>query len=270
MQINYLYLYSNRIDVFTNALASWQAERYRRVYNRNIKIYRGVDNRIDIQVRNSDEKAISVANSSMVFNLFSNGREEIVIQKDCTEVDATTGKVYVTLTEKELFNIEKGFYNYSIVQEVRETINVDEYRVTSRTPMYIDSQYGVKAIIEIVGEASGNAYPTTYVDAFDYTNPAATGDPDPAFYISSLINAKPLTSSASSLHTFQFYSSNYNGSVVIQGSLDKQGGSPYTWTDIDTFTIASANEYRNVEGKWNWFRIKYIPTSGTIDKVLYR
>jgi len=137
MQINYVYLYSNRIDVFTNTLASWQAERYRRVYNRNIKIYRGVDNRIDIQVRNSDEKAISVANSSMVFNLFSNSREENVVQKDCTEVDATTGKMYVTLTEEELFNIEKGFYNYSIVQEVRETINESEYKVTSRTPMYI-------------------------------------------------------------------------------------------------------------------------------------
>ena len=56
MHLISVYLYQNKIDVFTNAATAWQTERYRRVYNRNIKIYRGVDNRIDIQVRNSDQK----------------------------------------------------------------------------------------------------------------------------------------------------------------------------------------------------------------------
>jgi len=79
-----------------------------------------------------------------------------------------------------------------------------------------------------------------------------------------------LTTAVSSIHTFQFYSLDYEGSVIIQGSLDTQGATPHTWTDIDTFTITSENEYRNIEGKWNWFRIKHIPTSGSIDKVLYR
>ena len=69
MQLISVYLYPNKIDVFTNASAAWQTKRYRRVYNRNIKIYRGVDNRIDLQVRNSDEKAADTTGSTLVFNL---------------------------------------------------------------------------------------------------------------------------------------------------------------------------------------------------------
>ena len=60
MQFNPVYLYSNKLDVFTSPSDSWSIERYRRVYNRNLKIFRGVDNRIDIQVRNSDQKASNI------------------------------------------------------------------------------------------------------------------------------------------------------------------------------------------------------------------
>jgi hypothetical protein len=56
MQFNPVYLYPNKVDVFTTPSDIWSTERYRRVYNRNLKIFRGVDNRIDIQVRNSDKK----------------------------------------------------------------------------------------------------------------------------------------------------------------------------------------------------------------------
>jgi hypothetical protein len=68
MQLNSVYLYPNKVDVFTN-LGAWKTERYRRVYNRNLKIYRSVDNRIDFQVRNSDEKATSIENYYIVFKL---------------------------------------------------------------------------------------------------------------------------------------------------------------------------------------------------------
>jgi len=263
MQINYLYLYSNRIDAYTSASTPWTAERYREVYNRNLKFYQDVNNRIDIQVRNGDEKAIDVSNSSMVFNLISRDTEKLVLQKDCVIVDASIGRFFVEITETELFSIESGFYEYSIVQELRETIDSDEYRVTRRTPMYIDSQYGTKAIIELLGGTNGDVNQSLVVNKFDYTNPAATGDEDPAFYVSSIIDARPNVTTASSLHTFQLYSTNYSGTVTIQGSIEDQGASPNSWNDLLSFVPEDDLEYKNIEGKYNWFRIKHVPNIAT-------
>ena len=119
MQINSLYLYPNYLDVYTNSPGSWTTERYRRVYNRNLKIYRSVDNRIDLQVRNSDQKPQNISNYHLVFNILTREGDDLLLSKDCTSVSGTGGRVYVSLSEEDLYNIENGFYNYSIVRETR-------------------------------------------------------------------------------------------------------------------------------------------------------
>jgi hypothetical protein len=270
MQLNSVYLYPNKIDVFTNTLASWQLERYRRVYNRNLKIYRSVDNRIDLQVRNSDQKSADITSTVLVFNIIAREANDLVITKDCVTVSATTGKVHVTISRSDLLDLEPGFYNYSIVQEVRETISATEYRVTSRTPMYTDSQYGVVGVIEVSGDTGSVAEQSLNVSTFAYINPATTGYQDPKYYISSLIDCKGQIATPQSLHSFQFYSTGYTGTVIIQGSID-EGATPKTWVDISTQTVTNSNlKYSNIVGKWNFFRIKHLPTTGTVDKVLYR
>ena len=61
MQLNPSYLYSNRVDVYTN-LGTWTTARYRKVYQRNLKLYRGVDNRLDFQIKNGDERPQPISN----------------------------------------------------------------------------------------------------------------------------------------------------------------------------------------------------------------
>jgi hypothetical protein len=230
------------------------------VYNRNLKIYRSVDNRIDLQVRNSDQKASNITGSTLVFNLVTRETQDLVLQKDCTAVDITTGKVTVVLTEQEMLDIDPGHYSYSITREVRETIDSTDYKVTSRSPMYMDSQYGTIGTIEVSGDVSGAIDESVVVDKFNYTNPFTQGDETPKFYISSIIDARPTINTANSLHTFQFYHTNYVGSVTIQGNIDEQGATPREnkWTDITTVDLSS-EKYKNVVGKWNWFRIKHVP-----------
>ena len=68
---------------------------------------------------------------------------------------------------------------------------------------------------------------------------------------------------------------NFTGTVAIQGSLD-EGAVPYNWTELNStsYTSNSANAYKNIIGKYNWFRIVYTPdadnNTGTFDKLLYR
>jgi hypothetical protein len=286
MQLSSVYLLSNKIDVFTNALASWQNERYRRVYNRNLKIYRSVDNRIDIQVRNSDQKAQNVTGSTLVFNLISREDKNLILSKDCITVDAVKGRVYVNLTKAELEDIEKGFYAYSVVSETRTSVNTDsttdEYTVSNRKALYIDSQYGVVSPIEVSGDVLGDTTQTLTVNKFEYVNPATLGESDPDYYISSIIDTKGENEVPQSLHTFQFNFNNYIGQVTIQASLN-EGGVPHEWVDVqssdvtpgsNTFSVSlETTLYKNVVGKWNFFRIKHIPNNsntGTLDTILYR
>ena len=261
MQFNPVYLYANKLDVFTSPSDSWSTERYRKVYNRNLKIYRGVDNRIDIQVRNSDQKASNITGSSLVFNLISKDAKDLVLQKDFNAMDLASGKITVTLTDSDLINLDNGYYQYSIIKEIRETIDSTDYKVTSRIPMYVDSQYGTIGNLEISGDVYGDVSSSTTINTFNYINPNTQGDATAPWFESAIIDARPKVKTGDALHTFQFYSKNYSGSVVIQGNLDDQGGTPRQskWVTIDTVDLTSVN-YKNVVGNWSWLRIKHIPT----------
>lgn len=275
MQFNPVYLYVNKLDVFTTPTDTWSTERYRRVYNRNLKIFRGVDNRIDIQVRNSDQKASNIAGSTLVFNLVSQATKDLILQKDFTAMDLATGKVTVIVTADDLLDLDIGFYNYSIIKEVRSTVDSTDYTVTSKMPLYMDSQYSTVGTLEITGDVYGGVADSVNVSTFNYTNPFTQGEDEPApWYVSEIIDAAPNTSPAYPIHTFQFYTTNYTGTVEIQASLDAQGATPREtkWATIATVNLLT-EQYKNVTGKYNWFRIKHTPATnntGTVDKILYR
>jgi hypothetical protein len=255
------------------------------VYNRNLKIYRGVDNRIDIQVRNSDQKSSNLTppvdpidqqllDNVLVFNLVSRDTKDLVLKKDFTAMELATGKVTITLTEQELLNLDNGFYNYSIIKELRKDIDSTDYKVTSRIPLYVDSQYDTIGTIEVSGDVYGDVAPSLVIDTFNYVNPFTQGDATPKWYESAIIDATPKINTGDPTHTFQFYSTNYTGTATIQGSLDAQGATPREskWVDISTVDLATT-KYKNIVGKYNWFRIKHVPATlntGTVDKILYR
>jgi hypothetical protein len=228
------------------------------VYNRNLKIYRGVDNKIDIQVKNSDEKHQNITGSTLVFSLVNPNSGELILQKDCILQSTLTGKVYITLFESEMNTIESGMYQYSLHSEVRTAIDDTNYSVQSKKPLYIDTQYGVPATIEIIGDVFGEPLDSVVVKEFreqiDYENLAT-----PSVFLSSIIEARSRFSIPQSIHSFQFNLTNFYGTLVIQASQD-EGASPSVWFDVAT--IESANQhilYKNVTGKYNWFRIKYTP-----------
>lgn len=262
MQINSLYLYPNKIDLFTSSLASWTTERYRQVYNRNLKIFRGADNRIDLQVKNSDQKPIDTSGSTLVFNLLTRDGKDLIWSKDCEIVSETTGRYRVFITEQELIDLESGNYEYSLIQENRQIIDSTEHRVTRRTPLYMDGQYDAVGTLEILDDVKGSVQDSTVINKFNYVNPFALADTSPPFFISSIIDAQPNINVPQSLHTFVIYSTDYEGSVTIQGSL-REDSAPSVWSDIVTFELDNDIVYKNITGKYRWFRVKHEPSRVT-------
>jgi len=272
MQLISSYLYPNKLDVYTSA-PDWNNLRYNRVYNRNLKIYRSVDNRIDLQVRNCDQKAYDLTaitlgsgqTLAVVFNIITREGKNLVLSKECagfaltdgSTSSLTKGQIRATLTDSEVRDLEPGYYNYTIVQEIRNTISPSEYSVVSKTVLYADSQYGAISTLEVLDDVLGQVESSTTVDAFRLSDPLARDNREGEFYISSLIDTNRNIQTAQSLHTFQFYCTNYTGRVEIEGSLDKSA-SPSEWVTIRTRdTIDETMFYENIVGKYNWFRIRH-------------
>lgn len=276
MQAISVYLYPNKLDVFTNSLDSdWPTARFRKVYNRNLKVFRGVDNRVDLQVLNSSERKKDVTGQTLVFILVARDGNDVILKKDCTIVDATKGQLYVVLTETDLNDIESGFYNFSVVSEKRTALPDGNYSVDSKLPLFIDSQYGAICTMEVAGDVYGEVAPSVLVDKFEYYNPGTTGYTGLKYYISSLIDTKYIDTT-NSMHTFQYYFTNFTGDVTIQGSISNDSAPTDSkfWVDLDTTTYTNAtSDYKNITGKYNWFRIKYSPalnSTGKLDKALFR
>ena len=263
MQQIYSYLYRNQLDIFTNYNQSWTQERYRKVYNRNTKIYRNVDNVLDFQFRTGDEKAVNLGNTSVVFNMVGRETQDLILQKDCTAVDASIGRFQLTITETEMRDIEQGSYDFSLVAETRTQVDSTTYEVTSNRALYLDDNFGAIGTIEVAGNITGTVRPSLEITAFKEVNPAAVGEEDPSRYESGIIDGDPLINRAGSTHTFQYYLTNYTGEVKIQGSLD-EGASPYNWSDLETVNHAedTGSYYINITGKYNWLRLVHTPGSG--------
>jgi hypothetical protein len=131
----------------------------------------------------------------------------------------------------------------------------------------MDSQYDTVGTLEITGDVYGGVADSVTITTFNYTNPFTQGATDPApWYVSEIIDARPKISPAYPIHTFQFYSTNYKGTVEIQASLDDQGATPREtkWITVSTVDLAT-EQYKNITGKYNWFRIKHTP--GNVSSV---
>jgi hypothetical protein len=269
MQLIKVYLYPNQITAYFNS--SWTNERFRKVYNRNIKIYRSCDNRVDLQIRNGDQKPVDIIGKHLVFNLFSQESNRLILVKDC-EILGNNGRAQISISLNEISDIDEGFYEYSLVLETREYIDSANYKVLTSSPMYIDEQYGAVSVLEVAGDTLGTPKSTEEIREFSYVNPRTQGEQDSLYFISSIIDARPNVTDPQSLHTFQFYFNDFDGKVTIQGSMSK-GGAPESWIDIGNDSITpggndfqpdgSSVVYKNVVGKWNWFRIKQTGHEGT-------
>jgi len=273
MQLIYVYLYNNTLDVFTNISSLWTKERYRRVYNRNIKAYTGADNVLNLQVRNADEKATALS-TTLVFNIIARDSKKLLLQKDAVSDSSGTGRYTVTLTQEDLQGFVPGFYDFSLVSEERSITDSTDYIVNSRTPLYTDSQYAVTSTIEILSSVYGEVLESQRINNFNYVDPAAVGEEDLPFYESSIISGKPYQNNSDSTFTFQIFLTNYSGTIELQGSLDETSA-PKNWSTIQTlnFTDENNSQFQNVTGKYHWFRLRHTPeedSTGTVDYFFFR
>ena len=77
MQLIPRYLYNNKMVLVSN-LAGANTE-FKQVYTRNIKLHRGIDNTILFEIKNADQKPLSILNTyTPKFTMFDENNTQVL------------------------------------------------------------------------------------------------------------------------------------------------------------------------------------------------
>ena len=216
--------------------------RYNTVYAKNLKLHRGVDNRIQFQLINQEQKPIDITGREITFRLIAADNKSIELQKTLVPVLPITGIVELQVYANEIEHIKPQLCSYSL------EIPVDDFDL----PVFVDSGSGARGVINVLDSVLPK-----------YTSSYQITIPDNGDYSSVLIN-----SSNKSL-TIQSYMTDFTGSVRVQGSTIPDAD----WYDIGpiySYEGSSECDLYNVDGFHPYLRIKILSESGSVDKFLVR
>lgn len=116
--------------------------RNRQVYSRPIKLYQGVDNPIQIIIRNQDQKPVDLTGSTVTASIQDPTNQVTVKSYAVTFANIMLGQGNFTFDANTVNSLENRFYKLAFSTTVT---NTDE-----TSPVYIDDNYGVPLDLEIL------------------------------------------------------------------------------------------------------------------------
>ena len=253
------YLVNNKITIVANGEGF--VTEYRPVYQKQLEVFKGIDNTLEFRVLNADQKPLDIQNYTPKFVAFDENNK-LVVQHDGVVLDdssETRGKFKVIISENDLLNIPSQFLSYNVYL-------VDS--TNAKTLTYAYAHFDANGVIKISKDAFPSPAESTSVSTF--TETAA----DSGIWATEAINAEPAINGNEALHTAAFYTDSFTGDVVIQATLDNQITGTTNWADVTTVSFdGSTDELRpaNYTGVFSYVRFKTTSNpANKITKVLVR
>lgn len=246
------YLYPNRIELLAD-LAGFTTE-YTNVYQRTIKIYNGIDNTIEFDIKNSDQKRIELVTAPTINNIEMNvmdasGQALPNSPYTVTPHPTLKGIAVVTIPMEDLIELSDQYLKYSVTA-VKDGNDI---------MLYGDSRFGATGTIELIG----NAMPTFRDDRIYNTFTAEIDLAGHPVYHSSAIPATFYEAVKTETISFDVDLKGFTGSVWLeatkQSTLTTEAwkGAPY----IDSYTFADFTgtwtSADNIIGDNKYYRISY-------------
>ena len=116
--------------------------RNRTVYSRPIKVYQGVDNPIQVVVKNQDQKKVNLTGYTVQASIQDPINQVTVETYAVTFANIAMGQGTVTLDKGTINSLEQRFYKLTF-----KTIKTSD---STEQPVYIDDNYGVPLDLEIL------------------------------------------------------------------------------------------------------------------------
>jgi len=142
----YLYPNTAEVQVFDSSIFT---TRNRVVYSRPIKVYQGIDNPVQVVVKNQDQKSVNLTGYTMQAAIQDSTNGVTIETYAVTFSDITKGLANFTLDRLTINTLEQRFYKLTF-KTIKSSDNTEQ-------PIYIDDNYGVPLDLEVL--------PAYYADA---------------------------------------------------------------------------------------------------------
>ena len=271
-----IYLYPNALDVILDLDATTKGVN-RVMYQHELKIQKGIKNKVRIQFKNSDQKRI-VTTGTYVFSMYDAINQRLLLEKTLDILDdGTTFALRVlaelSLTEKVTMDLDASKYQFSV-----KYLDQDG----TYLPTYSNTYYGVTGTLSLLEDVYPVLQPSQEIAEF-----LRVYDDSIQLYQwrSGNIYASPEYNGNSALHTVAMYMTNFKGKVFVRGKLYNTHASFNRYVTViereyDGFT---GIDYANFNGVFSYVQVVYQPAvapaesindninyAGTFDKALYR
>jgi hypothetical protein len=133
------YLYPNTVEVQVFDPTIFNV-RNRQVYSRPIKIYQGIDNPIQIIVKNQDQKSVNLTGYAVQIDIQDPVNQVTVASYPVTFTDITKGQGTIVIDKITVNSLEQRFYKLST-----KTIQGSD-----EAPLYIDDNYSVLLDLQVL------------------------------------------------------------------------------------------------------------------------
>lgn len=256
MQLIPRYLVKDRINVVSSETGF--IVEYRPVYTRELKVYRGIENKLQFRLLNADQKPVTVIGTP-IFVAFDENRNKVLEYNATVTDDGSTrdtrGMFEVVITERDLLSIRQQYLHYNIYLE---------QNFEQRTLTYANRNF----------DSAG----TIYIDGFSFPGPKASTVITTFYPVGELwiagntaadsIFAYPGTNGLDALNTAAVYSTGYQGSVKIQATLENQISGQNNWFDVEELVLTGTETepvVSNFNGVYRY--IRFVLDSDPADKI---
>jgi hypothetical protein len=232
------------------------------VYAKPLTIHKGVDNQIQFQFLNQEQKPVDITGKEITCRIISYDGSEVLLQKALTPTLALNGLSVLTLNAADIEDIPAQQAHYSL------EIPVSEFNF----PVFVDQNAGARGDMNIVNSVLPAFIPSVNISIptgqpfpnLDPNNSPSNVLPNANIYYSSVISTED-----NPILTLQTGFEEYNGFVNIQGSTIVSG---------DWYNIYTSEEYANnsvthgytVHGYHPYVRMVFTSNAGAITNILAR
>lgn len=226
-------------------------------YAKPLFLHKGVDNQIQFQFLNQDQKPIDLTGKTITCRILNYQGNATLIQKTLTLQLPATGICALFLNAAELENIDPQKCYYTL------EIPVGEFDY----PVFVDQNAGARGDMNIV-----NSVLPSFVPSYPVSIPTGQSFPNLG---NSNANSNALTYYSSVIETndnpvltLQAHYDGYYGNVVIEGSSIVDAD----WYPITTVAYSDATDTfgYTVKGYHPYIRMAFISNTGAVTNILAR
>lgn len=254
-------MYTTSVFVYTQRqivvlLFGNSPRKYMPQYAKSLSLHRGVDNRIQFQFLNQEQKPVDITGLSITCRLLNDQGNKVLLAKTLDLDLPLTGIASLRLMAADLENInaQKAYYSLEIPQ------GAFDY------PVFVDQNAGARGDMYIVDSILPSFVPSANISI-------PTGQPFPNLtpnnstnvtYVTSVINTED-----NPILTLQTRYDGFYGNVTIQGSTQPDTDWYIITTDTDLEDLTETKGY-TVKGFHPYIRMSFTSNAGAVTNILSR